>query len=158
MHGKSLRDGFGRLQAARGTHHRSLPQSLHERERPADVGRNNAAVMSQSRHQKLKLLTLSKPALLSVIKGNYMPALTVLVVLYETWFLDLEHKNPVKLTSESLRLYRVSRGQKDRALKVLEKYGAITVARTLRKNPMVTLNWPLPFMEHGRPSRLRHAR
>ena len=87
-----------------------------------------------------------------------MPALTVLVVLYETWFLDLEHKNPVKLTSESLRLYRVSRGQKDRALKVLEKYGAITVARTLRKNPMVTLNWPLPFMEHGRPSRLRHAR
>jgi hypothetical protein len=114
--------------------------------------------MSQSRHQKLKLLTLSKPALLSVIKSDYMPALTVLLVLYETWFLDLEHKNPVRLTSESLRLYKISRGQKDRALKVLEEYGAVTVDRTNGRNPMVTLNWPLPFVEHGRPSRLRHAR
>ena len=114
--------------------------------------------MSQSRHQKLKLLTLSKSVLLSAIKAGYIPAFTVLLVLYETWFLDLEHKNPVKLTSESLRVYKISRGQKDRALKILEKYGAITVDRTNGKNPMVTLNWPLPFMEHGRPSRLRHAR
>ena len=87
-----------------------------------------------------------------------MPALTVLLVLCETWFLDLGHKNPVKLTSESLRLYKISRGQKDRALKVLEEYGAITVNRRPRKNPMVTLNWPLPFVEHRRPSRLGHAR
>jgi hypothetical protein len=122
------------------------------------VERNNAEIMSQSRYQKLKLLTLSKPALLSIIKGDYMPALTVLLVLYETWFLDLGHKNPVKLTSKSLRIYKISRWQKSRALKVLEKYGAITVARTDGKNPMVTLNWPLPFMRHKRPSRTRHAR
>jgi hypothetical protein len=114
--------------------------------------------MSHLRHQKLKLLTLSKPALLSIIKGDYMPALTVLLVLYETWFLDMEHKNPIKLTSESLRVYKISRGQKSRALKILEKYGAITVAQKPRKNPMVTLNWPLPFVKHGRLSRIRHAR
>jgi len=114
--------------------------------------------MSQSRYQKLRLLTLSKPALLSIIKSDYMPALTVLLVLYETWFLDLGHKNPVKLTSVSLRPYRISRGQKDRALKVLEKYGAITVSRRPRKNPLVTLNWPLPFMKHERLRSRRHAR
>jgi hypothetical protein len=122
------------------------------------VERNNAEIMSQSRYQKLQVLTLSKPVLLSVIKGGYMPALTVLLVLYETWFLDLWHKNPIKLTSESLRVYKISRGQKSRALKILEKYGAITVVKKPRKNPMVTLNWPLPFMKHGRPSRIRHAR
>jgi hypothetical protein len=114
--------------------------------------------MSQSRHQKLRLLTLSSVSLLSIMKSGYLPALSVLYVLYETWFLDLEHKNPVKLTSESLRPYRISRGQKDRALKVLEEYGAITVNKRPKKNPLVTLNWPLPFVKHGRPSRLRHAR
>ena len=67
---------------------------------------NNAEIMSQSRHQKLKLLTLSRLSLLTVMKSGYLPALTVLFVLYETWFLDLEHKNPVKLTSESLRPYK----------------------------------------------------
>jgi hypothetical protein len=121
------------------------------------VERNNAEIMSQSRYQKLQVLTLSKPVLLSVIKGGYMPALTVLLVLYETWFLDLEHKNPIKLTSESLRVYKISRGQKDRALKILEKYGAITVDRTNGKNPTVTLNWPLPFVKHKRPFQIRHA-
>ena len=114
--------------------------------------------MSQSRYQKLQVLTLSKPVLLSVIKGGYMPALTVLLVLYETWFLDLEHKNPIKLTSESLRVYKISRGQKGRALKILEKYGAITVAKKPGKNPMVTLNWPLPFVKHKRPFQIQHAR
>jgi len=80
------------------------------------------------------------------------------MVLYRTWFLDWEHKNPIKLTSESLRACGISRWQKLRALKILEKYGAITVARTNGKNPMVTLNWQLPFMEHKRPSQFRHAK
>lgn len=114
--------------------------------------------MSKSRQQKLQILSLSKPVLLTIIKSGYMPALTVLVVLYETWFLDLEHKNPVKLTSESLRIYRVSRGQKHRALQVLEKYGAVTVKQTNGKNPKVTLNWPLPSMRHKRPSQIRPVR
>jgi uncharacterized protein YqiB (DUF1249 family) len=106
----------------------------------------------------MRLLTLSSLSLLTVMKSGYLPALSVLYVLYETWFLDLEHKNPIKLTSESLRLYKISKDQKRRALQVLEEYGAITVVRTNGKNPMVTLNWPLPFVEHGHPSRLRHAR
>jgi len=114
--------------------------------------------MSQSRYEKLKLLTVPKTALLAIAKEKYPPAATILVVLYETYFLDLGHRNPVKLTSEHLRVYKISKDQKRRALQVLEKYDLVTVDRINGKNPLVTLNWPLPFMKHGPPSRLRQAR
>jgi len=97
-----------------------------------------------NRYRRLKNLWVPKKALLQVVKNGYLPALTVLVVLYEIWYLDWEHKNPVTLTSENLRAYGVSRGQKLRALKVLEKYGAVTVQRLSGKNPKVVLNWDLP--------------
>lgn len=110
--------------------------------------------MSQSRREKMQLLILSRLSLLTVMKSGYLPALTVLFVLYETWFLDWEHKNPVRLTSESLRAYGISRGQKNRSLKILEEYGAVTVDRKLRKNPVVTLNWRLPFVKRTHPSQI----
>ncbi len=74
-----------------------------------------------------------------------MPALTVLLVLYETCYLDWKHKNPIALTSESLRPYRISKNQKQKALQVLKKYRAITWERTNGKNPKITLNWKLPW-------------
>jgi hypothetical protein len=98
-----------------------------------------------NKYRKLEYLWIPKPVLLQIIKSGYLPALTVLVVLYETCYLDLEHNNPVTLTSESLGPYQVSRGQKYRALQALEKYGAISVDRSRGKNPKVALNWHLPW-------------
>jgi len=98
-----------------------------------------------NKYRKLEHLWFPKLLLLQIIKSGYMPALTVLVVLYETCYLDFEHQNPVTLTSESLRPYKVSRWQKAQALKALEKYGAVTVEHVHGKNPLVRLNWSLPW-------------
>ena len=66
--------------------------------------------------------------------------LAVLLVLCQLHFRRFG-QNPVRLTSESLRKYNVSRHQKLRALKFLEKAGHIAVQRTGGENPIVTLNW-----------------
>jgi hypothetical protein len=80
-------------------------------------------------------------------KANWT-AFAVLMALYELWFTHPNHYNPVELTSRKLRRFGLSKGQKYRGLKSLEKSGQISVERRARKNPLVTLNW-LP---------LRHAR
>jgi hypothetical protein len=64
----------------------------------------------------------------------------VLTALYELWFRG-NHYNPVRLTSASLRKYRVTPNQKFRALKFLEKSGWIWIDRTNGKNPWVRLRW-----------------
>ena len=63
-----------------------------------------------------------------------------MAALYEMWYRDC-HYNPVKLTSRALRKYGVSRWQKYRALKVLEKSGWIWIEREPRKSPFVTMKW-----------------
>jgi hypothetical protein len=68
------------------------------------------------------------------------PVTGVLAALYETWFRDT-HYNPVRLTSQILRKYGVTRHQKLRTLKLLEKSGRIWVDREHGKNPFVTLKW-----------------
>ena len=69
----------------------------------------------------------------------------VLLTLHELWFKSFG-RNPVQLTSHSLRKFGISRYQKLRALKFLEKTGHITVERNGGKNPLMTLNW-LPSRE-----------
>jgi hypothetical protein len=80
-------------------------------------------------------------------KANWT-AFAVLVTLHELWFTHPNHYNPVELTSRKLCRFGLSKGQKYRGLKSLEKSGQISVERRARRNPLVTLNW-LP---------LRHAR
>jgi hypothetical protein len=73
-------------------------------------------------------------------------AFAVLAALYELWFTNPNHHNPVELTSYNLRRFGLSRQQKWRALWVLEKSKQITVERMGNgKNPLVTLNW-LPLV------------
>jgi hypothetical protein len=81
---------------------------------------------------------------------NPRTALAVLVCLYEIHFRDWEHRNPVKLTTCALKKYRISRGQKARALKNLERLKIVSVECAARKNPKVLLCWLLP---KGRPAR-----
>jgi hypothetical protein len=75
-----------------------------------------------------------------IILTTHNAELAVLAQLYETWFINFK-KNPIKLTSTSLKRYGISKDQKWRALQSLEKSGQITVERRTKKNPLITLNW-----------------
>jgi hypothetical protein len=112
-----------------------------------EVSTGQPARRRKSKPDKLELLFIPLPraAFLVIEKSGYIPALTVLRVLYETAYLDWEHKRPITLSSESLKLGGISKGQKRRALQILERYGAITVYRRPKKNPQVELNWRLPW-------------
>ena len=79
---------------------------------------------------------------------NRMTVLAVLATLYELWFTRF-NQNPVRLTSYSLRKYGISRHQKIRVLRLLEKSGQIAVERSHGKNPLVTLKW-LPLQKEER--------
>jgi hypothetical protein len=74
-------------------------------------------------------------------KHNAWCVLAILVALYELWYLDIARRNPVKLTSENLRRFGLTRKQKYQGLKILEGAKLILVDRTPRRNPMVTLMW-----------------
>jgi hypothetical protein len=76
---------------------------------------------------------------------NRMTVLAVLATLYELWFTRF-NQNPVRLTSYSLRKYGISRHQKIRVLKLLERSGQIAVERSRGENPLVTLKW-LPLQK-----------
>jgi hypothetical protein len=68
------------------------------------------------------------------------PELAVLFRLYRNWF-SRYRKNPLPLARFELKGFRVSRGQKQRALQVLQKAGLISVKYRPGKNPLVTLLW-----------------
>jgi hypothetical protein len=68
------------------------------------------------------------------------PELIILCILNRLWFRNSCH-NPVVLTSRVLANFDVSKYQKHRALKLLEKTGHIAIERTRGKNPRITLNW-----------------
>jgi len=76
--------------------------------------------------------------------NNPKTALAVLVCLYEIYFRDLEHRNPIKLTTFKLKKYGISKDQKARALKNLERLKIVSVERKPRKNPEVLFRWLLP--------------
>jgi hypothetical protein len=50
-------------------------------------------------------------------------------------------KNPVKLTSALLAEFRISRYQKLRGLRILERTGLFCVERASGRNPLVTMKW-----------------
>jgi hypothetical protein len=68
------------------------------------------------------------------------PELAVLFKLYRNWF-SRYRKNPLPLARIELKGFPVSRGQKRRALEVLQKAGLISVKYRPGKNPLVRLLW-----------------
>jgi hypothetical protein len=76
----------------------------------------------------------------------------ILFTLLELSFTQYK-QNPVKLTSRSLAGLGISRHQKLRALKVLEKSGQFLIDRRNGKNPLITLCW-LPLTRGRRLERL----
>ena len=54
-------------------------------------------------------------------RRNAWPILAVLVALNELHFTDFDHRNPIPLTTFNLQRFGLSRKQKCRALRILEK-------------------------------------
>lgn len=84
-----------------------------------------------------------KAVLVAIYRANYVPALAVAMAVYEGWFRDFKHRNPVKLTSALLAEFKISRDQKWRALNILERSGQFLVERFPRRNPLVMMKWKL---------------
>jgi hypothetical protein len=79
----------------------------------------------------------------ALIQANYAPAWALAAAIYKGWYKDFKKRNPVTLTSAQLAEFQISRGQKARALKVLENTDHFIVERFGRRNPLVTMNWIL---------------
>jgi len=71
------------------------------------------------------------------------PELAVLIRLWQRWFARYR-KNPVTLARTEIKGFKVSRWQKYRALKKLEKLGFISVEPRPGKTPIITLLWRPP--------------
>jgi hypothetical protein len=82
---------------------------------------------------------------LHVIKtlASTIPALAVVAAITKTHYDDIDHNNPIRLTSACLAEFGISRGQKTRVLKFLEKAGLVHVDRRTGRNPLVTVKWKL---------------
>ena len=92
----------------------------------------------------LEFYQFPKAILIAVFRANYMPALALVMAIYEGWYRDFKKRNPVKLTSDLLAEFGVSKDQKSKALKVLEQTGGFVVERFHRRNPLVMMKWILP--------------
>jgi hypothetical protein len=77
----------------------------------------------------------------TLVRTNYMPALALAAAIYRAYFKDWKNRNPVKLTSAHLAEFHISRGQKLRALKILEQSGAFSVERFGGRNSLITMTW-----------------
>jgi hypothetical protein len=102
--------------------------------------RKPASVRQAKERRRFCMFPVEVLAAISKAGGSRTAVLGILSALYELWFKQ-SNRNPIQLTSLSLRKYGVSPDQKLRALQVLEKSGQISIDREPRKNPLVTLKW-----------------
>jgi hypothetical protein len=78
------------------------------------------------------------------LKGDWL-VWAVVRALYQAWFTDPNHHNPVTLTTYSLREFGITRWQKYRALAQLENVKLVTVMQDqTQTNLKVRLEWTLP--------------
>jgi hypothetical protein len=74
-------------------------------------------------------------------RRNAWSVLAILLALEELHFRDSYHRNQQHLATYHLQRFGLTRGQKFRALRILEEAKVIVVHRTHGKNPLVTLLW-----------------
>jgi hypothetical protein len=72
-----------------------------------------------------------------------IPTLAVVAAIIKAHYDDIDHNNPVRLTSSCLAEFGISKDQKSRVLKFLEKAGLVRVKRHVGRNPLVTVKWKL---------------
>jgi hypothetical protein len=79
----------------------------------------------------------------TLIQIDYAPAWRLVAAVYKAWYRDFKKRNPVRLTSDALTGFRISKDQKSRALKILEQTDHFLVERFPRRNPFVMMRWKL---------------
>lgn len=109
----------------------------------AGNGQQESVRTSRKERKLIDFYPFPKALLDGIVAADYMPALIVAMVVYETWYYDYEKRNPVKLTNASLRERGISRDRKRRALRVLENTGQYLVERFPGRNPLVMMKWKL---------------
>jgi hypothetical protein len=110
----------------------------------ADMKKSPTPASSHKQKRGLEFYQFPKTILIAVFRANYMPALALVMAIYEGWYRDFKKRNPVRLTSDLLAEFGVSKDQKSKALKVLEQSGFFVVERFHRRNPLVMMKWILP--------------
>jgi hypothetical protein len=98
---------------------------------------------SRKPKRDIEFYKFPKAVMDALVQANYMPALTVAMAVYKSWYLDFKKQNPVKLTSALLGEFRVSRHQKRKALKILGQSDQFLVENFSGRNPLVTMKWIL---------------
>ncbi len=117
-----------------------LPEELaSELEKRRQSILNNGEVRVRNQSKKFDFYRFPAEVLESLAAASKSPVLIILCVLYRLR-VKTGH-NPVILTSGTLRKFKLSRYQKLRALKLLEKTGHISIDRTCGKNLQIMLNW-----------------
>jgi hypothetical protein len=110
----------------------------------AEMKKSPTPTSSRKQKRGLEFYQFPKAILIAVFRANYMPALALVMAIYEGWYRDFKKRNPVKLTSDLLAEFGVSKDQKSKALKLLEQSGFFVVERFHRRNPLVMMKWILP--------------
>jgi hypothetical protein len=93
------------------------------------------------RGQEIDFFKLPRQLVRELTKANSAKAWALAHAIYESWYDRYQRENPVRLTGPICQKYGISRYQKLRALKVLEKTGWFTVEGTSGENPWVTMTW-----------------
>jgi hypothetical protein len=91
----------------------------------------------------MSFVLLPTASLAKMAVDTRSPELAILIKLCQRWFVQYQ-KNPIPLAQTEIKGFKVSRWQKYRALKKLEKWGFISVERRIGKAPIITLLWRLP--------------
>jgi hypothetical protein len=110
----------------------------------AEMKKSPTPASPRKQKRGLEFYQFPKAILIAVFRANYMPALALVMAIYEGWYRDFKKRNPVRLTSDLLAEFGVSKDQKSKALKVLEQSGFFVVERFHRRNPLVMMKWILP--------------
>jgi hypothetical protein len=99
-------------------------------------------VSRAARQSKLKFYQFP-PSLLEALVPRKASGATlgVLLVLYEKWFADPDHYNPLFLPTLALHRFGISRHQKRLALSILKTTGHISIYQEKGNNPLITLHW-----------------
>jgi hypothetical protein len=91
-------------------------------------------------HKGFEFMVLPPEQMAQLAVELKSPELAVLFRLYRNWFSQYQ-KNPLPLANFDLKGFKISRMQKRRALRVLQKAGLISMEKRRGKTPVVTLLW-----------------
>jgi hypothetical protein len=120
-----------------------MPAEAYRAGRDGDKTQGIRRYKKQSRIKwyRLEATVLDRAFATTRARRNAWNILVVLMALYELWFTDFDHRNPVTLTSYNLHRFGLRRKQKYRALEILEEAKLISVDQTHGKNPVVAMTW-----------------